>query len=78
MSGQGPGDWTGLIELVRRLMVGDFPDEREEDEAIAAFASRVPHPRATDLIYHWQAEFDHEPTPGEIVERAIRYRPIEQ
>jgi hypothetical protein len=63
-----------LVQLVTRIMAGDFEDEAEEDRAITEFVSSVPHPRATDLIFHWSADFDEEPTPDEVVDRALTYR----
>ena len=66
-----------LIELVRRIQSADFQNEDAHDEAVATFASSVVHPRATGLIYYWQEEFDREPTPAEIVDRALAYKPIE-
>lgn len=65
-----------LVRLVTRIMAGDFEDEAEEGRAIAEFASRVPHPRATDLMFHWSGDFDEEPTPEEVVNRALTYRAV--
>jgi len=66
-----------LVELVARLLGGAFDSEDAEDQAIAEFSARVPHPSPTDLIYHWESAFDAEPTPEEIVDRALAYRSIE-
>jgi uncharacterized delta-60 repeat protein len=66
-----------LVELVKRLMAGSFASEEEEDRAVVEFASRVPHPNASDLIFHWDSEFDSEPTAEQIVDRALSYRAIE-
>jgi hypothetical protein len=66
-----------LVELVARIRSGSFGSEEAEDRAIAEFASRVPHPRATDLIFHPDLEFDHEPTNEEIVDHALSYRVLE-
>jgi len=71
------GDRLELVELVGRIRSGSMESEEEEDRAIAEFASRVPHPRATDLIFHPGLEFDHEPTAEEIVDRALSYRTLE-
>ena len=66
-----------LVLLVERIIAVDFDSEEAVDAALADFESRVPHPRASGLIYHWHLELDHEPTPGEIVDLALSYRPIE-
>lgn len=66
-----------LIELVTKLMSGDFDSKEAEDRAIADMTNRVPHPSPTDLIYHWKSAFDSEPTPEEVVDRALAYRPFE-
>lgn len=68
-------DREQLIELVSRLVAGAYGDDAELDRDIAVFSAAVPHPRASDLIYHWDGEFDHEPTVEEIVDRALSYRP---
>jgi hypothetical protein len=67
-----------LIELVRRLMSSDvyYPIEEAQDRAVAELKARVPHPAPEGLIFHPDSEFDHEPTPEEIVDRALSYRPI--
>lgn len=39
-----------LVEIVGRIRSGSIGSEEDEDRAIAEFVSRVPHPRATDLI----------------------------
>jgi hypothetical protein len=67
-----------LVELVRRLMSGGvyYPTEDAQERAAAELTARVPHPAPTDLIFYWESEFDHEPTPEEIVDRALSYRPI--
>lgn len=58
-------------------MTGQFNSEDEEDRAIAELVALVPHPRPTDLIYHWDSEFESEPTLEEVVDRALTYRSIE-
>lgn len=64
-------------ELVTRLLAGAFDSEAAEDEAIADFSRRVPHPSPTDLIYHWESAFDHQPSAEEVVDHALAYRSIE-
>ncbi|GAB3938485.1 hypothetical protein GCM10029976_053040 [Kribbella albertanoniae] len=64
-----------LIELVTRLMAGAYNSDAGLDRDIAVFSAAVPHPRASDLIYHWDGEFDREPTVEDIVDRALTYRP---
>lgn len=66
-----------LVALVRRLIDADYATDAELDRDAADFEASVPHPRALGLIYFWEEEFDHEPTPDEIVDRAMRYRGIE-
>jgi hypothetical protein len=70
-------DRDRLIELVRRVMSGDFQDEAELQHLVTDFARSVPHPRAADLIFWPNDEFDGEPAPAQVVERALAYRPIE-
>jgi len=65
-----------LADLVERIRSGVIESEEEQDRAIAEFASRVPHPRASDLIFHPDLEFDHVPSAEEIVDRALSYRPL--
>ncbi len=77
MSSSHREGWDHLVQLVTRVMAGNFEDEAEGDRAIAEFTSSVPHPRATDLIFHWSADFDEEPTPEEVVDRALTYRAME-
>lgn len=76
MTGEDDGRLE-LIELVERIRSGSIESEEEEDRAIAEFASRVPHPRASDLIFHPNLEFDRVPSVEEIVDRALSYRPLE-
>jgi hypothetical protein len=72
------GDRIAIIALVQRLMAGDFASEEEADRLVAEFEASVPHPRASDLIYHPKSEgFRHEPSAAEVVDRAFQYRAIE-
>lgn len=70
-------DRDRLVALAERLIAGDYQSDAELDSDLAEFDSAVPHPRATDLIYYWENEFDHEPSPDEVVDRALKYRAIE-
>lgn len=67
-------DRASLVELVAQLMGGDFETEGDVNRAAASFEASVPRPGASDLIFYWQDEFDHEPTPEEVVDRALAYR----
>lgn len=69
-------DRQRLVALVRRICAADFASEQELDDAVTEFAAAVRHPRASGLIYYWTDEFDREPAPDEIVDRALSYRPI--
>ncbi|MBM0124559.1 bacteriocin immunity protein [Pimelobacter simplex] len=70
-------DRSVLFDLVERLVTGAYASDAEVDRLVAEFAAAVPHPRASDLIFYWEDEFDEEPTPEQIVARALSYRPIE-
>ena len=66
-----------LLRLVTYLMSGDGT-ESEQDEALRALESHVPHPRVSELIFWPQhAGFDRELTPDEVVDVCLAYRPIE-
>ena len=58
-------------------MKGDYASADEVERLVAEFQAGVLRPGASDLIFYWQDEFDREPTPAEVVERALAYRPIE-
>lgn len=66
-----------LVALVGRLIAGDYQSDVELDRDMAEFSAGVPHPRPSDLIFYWENEFDHEPSPEEVVDRALSYRPLE-
>jgi len=66
-----------LVELVRRILAGDYRGDAGVDAAVSEFAASVPHPRASALIFYWDKEFDHEPSAEEIVDRALTYRPVD-
>lgn len=65
-----------LIELVTRLQAGDYASEADADHDAEAFQAAVLHPAALGLVFWPDREFDHEPTPDEVVDRALAYRPI--
>lgn len=69
-------DRERLVQLVARLVDADFRSEEEADALLSELDASVPHPAVTDLIYHWEDSFDHEPTASEIVDRALGYRPF--
>ena len=66
-----------LTGLVQRIMDGDYATDDEVERLVAEFQGGVLRPGASDLIFYWQDEFDHEPTAAEVVERALAYRPME-
>jgi hypothetical protein len=57
-------------------MDGHYTSDEEVESLVAEFQSGVPHPVASDLIFHTNKNFDHEPTAAEVVDRALSYRPI--
>lgn len=63
-----------LIALVERIMRGDGTEE-DHAELLRKFEQSVPHPAASDLIYWHKRPI--EPTPAEVVDEALAYRPIE-
>lgn len=77
MSGPIITDRAELVGLVSKIIAADFDTEEEVHAAISLFSRSVPHPEATGLIYYWQDEFCEEPTPEQIVDRALSYRAIE-
>ena len=66
-----------LTGLVQRIMEGDYSTDDEADSLVAEFQAGVLRPGASELIFSWHNEFDHEPTAAAVVERALAYRPIE-
>lgn len=70
-------DRDELVRLVTCLMSGAGTED-EQDAALQALKTRVPHPRVSALIFWPNLEgFDHELTPDEIVSIALAYRPFE-
>lgn len=70
-------DRDRLVTLATKLIAGAYESDIELDSDMAEFVAGVPHPRPSDLIYYWESEFDHEPSPEEVVDRALSYRPME-
>ncbi|OBY77696.1 hypothetical protein BBG47_20305 [Paenibacillus sp. KS1] len=60
-----------LINLVRKIMECEG-SEHEIDEMMNLLESNVPDPQVSDLIF-WS---DIEYSPEEIVDKAMRYKPI--
>ncbi|MET9318018.1 bacteriocin immunity protein [Kribbella sp. NPDC003505] len=58
-----PSQRAELIRIVGRIMTGDYAGEEEADRLVAEFRAAVPHPRAADLIFWPNDEFDHDPGP---------------
>ena len=70
------------VELVGRIMAGDYTTDDEADSLVEEFESLVPDPRASDLIV-WPNQHplsrdlsEDELTPTRIVELARQYRPF--
>jgi hypothetical protein len=70
-----------LVEVARRWMPTSAQyDERNEQWWLALFDSNVPHPAGHGLAYHPPDETPAsawDPTPEEVVELALSYRPIQ-
>jgi hypothetical protein len=49
-------DTEELVALVARLMEGRFDSDEDLDRAAALFQASVPHPRALDLVFHWECD----------------------
>lgn len=78
MSASGWAERDQLIELVRQIMMDEFLSEEDTDRAAAEFEARVPHPEASGLIFHpMEYGFDSEPSPEDVVDRALAYRPFQ-
>lgn len=66
-----------LTGLVQRIIEGDYASDDDVERLVAEFQAAVLRPGASDLVFYWQDEFDHEPTASEVAERAMTYRAIE-
>ncbi|RAV97806.1 hypothetical protein DQQ10_26905 [Pseudochryseolinea flava] len=60
-----------LIDLVIEIISVEGKTLEQIDRLIEVFEKNVPHPSPTDLIYH------EDLTPEEIVDKALRYKPIQ-
>lgn len=58
-----------LVEIVSRLLAGD----PESDYYLRVLEANVMHPRVSDLVFH---PSDDDASAEEIVDEALRYRPI--
>ncbi|WP_245689819.1 hypothetical protein [Streptomyces chattanoogensis] len=60
-----------LVEIVRRLLAAD----PESDYYVRLLDANVPHPRASDLVFH-PSNGLRNASGEDIVDAALRYRPI--
>ena len=63
-----------LVELVRKILAAEGSEE-EQDEMLNTLERNVPDPNVSDLIYY--PPEGKQLTAEEIVERALRYKPIQ-
>jgi hypothetical protein len=65
-----------LVELVARLLRAEGSEE-EECEWLELIERNVPHPEVAGLIY-WPDQYglSEEPSAEEIVEKALKYKPL--
>ncbi len=66
-----------LVELVRRIMAAEGESQEEADALVEEFRRSVPHPDADELIFYPDRHFGGEPSPEEVVDAAMAYRPTE-
>jgi hypothetical protein len=71
-------DREQLIELVRDILDFDAHTDEELNALVAEFSENVPHPEASGLIFWSDRYFEpgRMPTPEQIVDKALSYRPI--
>lgn len=60
-----------LIEIVRRLLTASA----ESDYYLRLLEANLSHPRVSDLIFH-PSDILQDPSPDQIVDEALKYRPI--
>lgn len=60
-----------LIAIVKKLMNNEGSEE-EQDQLLDSLRQHVPHPQVSDLIF-WD---QHDRSAEQIVEEALRYKPI--
>ncbi|GIE28161.1 hypothetical protein Ait01nite_012060 [Actinoplanes italicus] len=67
-----------LVEIARRIMDGPGPqaDDPDADWYTLLFDTNITRPGASGLIFHPPAELGPGPTPEQIVDTALAYRPI--
>ncbi|MEU4620560.1 hypothetical protein AB0G04_11360 [Actinoplanes sp. NPDC023801] len=67
-----------LIEIARRIMAGPGPqaDDPDADWYTLLFDTNLTRPDASALIFHPPAELGPDPTPEQMVDAALEYRPI--
>ena len=58
-----------LVDLVRRIQHAEGSEE-ERNDMLNTLIDNVPDPNVSDLIYY------EDLTPEEVVDRALRYKPI--
>jgi hypothetical protein len=73
----GAADRVRLLAIVRRLVAAQYSSDEALEADASAFTAAVPHPRAMNLIFYWADEFEHQPSPEEIVDRALAYPAIQ-
>ncbi|MFI0899086.1 bacteriocin immunity protein [Streptomyces sp. NPDC020983] len=60
-----------LVEIVRRLLTAS----EESGYYLRLLEANVSHPRVSDLIFH-PSDIHQDPSPEQIVDEALKYRPI--
>ncbi|MFD7096769.1 hypothetical protein [Streptomyces xanthophaeus] len=61
-----------LVEIVRRLQTAT----PESDYYLRLLEANVPHPRVSDLVFHASSDRRRGATAEQIVDEALKYRPI--
>ena len=73
-----------LVELIRRIMNAEGTEE-EINEMINLFDANVPHPNGANLAFYpedcdhkqgWKTIGEYNPSPEEVVEMALSYKPF--
>ncbi|WP_225647299.1 hypothetical protein [Streptomyces solaniscabiei] len=60
-----------LVEIVRRLLMG----APESDYYLRLLEANLSHPRVSDLVFH-PSDAPEDASAGQIVDEALKYRPI--
>ncbi len=63
-----------LIDLVQKIMNGDYASDEEVGELVSTFEVNTPHPAGSDLIFYPEVELE---SAEEIVDLALSYKPIQ-